>query len=105
MSSPLQKTEMADLFGIYFCQDYDLFTNIDWEKPFISQVVASYKKDCSDKELGQVIEELTTLITFKYSEEKLKNEVFPDLGIEMSMSKLGLTYHGFLEEVLEELTK
>ena len=105
MLKPLQKTKMADLFGIYFCQDYDLFTDVDWEKPFIFQVVSSYKNDSTRTELTEVIEELATLIAYEYTEDKLKNKVFPDLGIEMSMSKLGLTHREFLEKVLEELER
>lgn len=105
MLKPLDKTEMADLFGIYFGQDYDLFTNYDESKPMIPQLVKSYKKDCSSQDLNNVISELKTLIGLEYSEEKLRDKIFPKLGISISTSYVGLTYQGFLEKVLEELSR
>ena len=103
MLKHLDETEMADLFGIYFGQDYDLFTNYDGSKPMIPQLVESYKKDCSLKDLDNAISELETLIGLEYSEEKLRDKLFPKLGISISTSYLGLTHKEFLIEVLGEL--
>ena len=103
MLKPLGKTELFQLFAGNFSQDYYLFTDVDWDKPFIPQVVKTYKKDCSPQQLEQAIKELKTLLALEYSEEQLRDEVFPELVIEMSMAKLGLTHREFLIEVLKNL--
>lgn len=105
MLEPLEKTELFQLFAGNFSQDYYLFTDVDWDKPFIPQVVETYRKDCSPQQLEQAIKELNTLLALEYSEEQLKDEIFPELVIEMSMTKLGLTHQKFLIEVFNALKR
>ena len=98
-------TELFQMFAVYFGQDYNLFTNVDKNKPFIQQVVESYKHDIESvpKNLEQCISELRTLISLKYPENKLKDEIFPKLGIGINLSHLKVTHQEFLEEVLKAL--
>ena len=98
MLNHLNKTEMADLFGIYFGQDYDLFTNYDESKSMIPRLVKSYKKDCSPQDIYNIINELKELIGLGYSEENLRDNFFTKLGISISTFYVGLTYQGFLEK-------
>ena len=95
--------EIAQLFGIYFGQDKDLFTEIDLNKPMIPQLIASYKQDCSPENLERVVQELKELISLNYSEEKLKDEVFPEIGAPINTAYFGLGYQEFLIEVLRIL--
>ena len=98
-------TELFQMFAIYFGQDYDLFTNVDKSKPFIPQVVESYKHNIESvpKVLEQCISELKTLVSFEYSENKLEDEIFPELGIAINLSHLKVTHQEFLKEVLKAL--
>lgn len=52
ISIPYQDLEIYQLFGIYFGQDKDLFTDIDPDSPIIPQLVASYKRDCEPEPKG-----------------------------------------------------
>ena len=104
MLEPLDKTKLADLFTIYFGQDYDLFTKIDESKPFIPQAIASYKQDSNTVSTSKAIAELRTLINLNYSEKELK-KVFRKLGSSLNISYYGLTHQEFLIEVLEALER
>lgn len=105
MVNPYNGTELFQMFSVYFGQDYDLFTNVDKSKPFIPQVVGSYKHDIESvpKDLEQCISELRTLISLEYQENKLEDEIFPKLGIAINLSYLKLTHQEFLKEVLQAL--
>ena len=105
MLKPLEETELFSLFAGRFGQDYSLLVEIDRDKPLIPQLVADYKQQCSALELGIVIDELTALIRSEYSEEKLRDEIFDELVIELSMENLGLTHREFLLEVLNILKR
>ena len=97
-----EELEISQMFGIYFGQDRDLFTNIDPDKPLIPQLVASYKKDSEEvlEDIEQCILELRNLINENHSEEKLRDEIFPAIGIPGNPGYFKLTHQEFLIEVL-----
>ena len=99
----MQTKELERFFTPYFGQRYELFTEVDDNKPFVPQVVASFKKDCSIDEVEKTIEELKKLIALNYSEEKLEDEIYPSLGINIYVPAFELTHKEFLMEVLKEL--
>ena len=103
MLKPLEETKLFNLFAGRFGQDYSLLVEIDRDKPLIPQLVADYKQECSALELEIVIDELIALIRSEYSEEKLRDDIFDELVIELSMDNLGLTHREFLIEVLKNL--
>ena len=98
-----KRTPMYTLFVVYFGQDYDLFTDINRDKPLIPQFIQSFKRDCSSSELKRCIDELSNLIAFNYSEEELKNQVFSKLRIPGNPGYYGLSHQQFLREVLKVL--
>ena len=99
------ETELFQLFAGRFGQDYNLLTEINDNEPLILQLVADYKQECSTLQLERAIDELTTLVSFEYPEEKLRDEIFEELLIELSLSHLGLTHQEFLIEVLNTLKR
>ena len=103
MLEPFEKTTLFQLFAGRFGQDYDLLVEISDDKPLLQQLVADYKQQCSASQLEKTIDELTALVSLEYPEEKLRDEIFEKLLIELSLSHLGLTHQEFLMEVLKLL--
>ena len=99
----MQTKELERFFTPYFGQRYELFTEVDDDEPFIPQIVASFKKDSSIDEVEKTIKELKELIALNYSEEKLEDEIYPSLGIDIYVPAFELTHKEFLIEVLKEL--
>lgn len=93
------------LFTNYFGEDYQEFTEINENKPLLSQIVESYQQYEYDFEVEKSIHELSTLISKGYSEAQLKNEILPKLGfaLPVSVAKLGGAYQVFLELLYEKL--
>ena len=91
------------LFSEYFGQSYDELYQKYNSYRIIPLAVASYKERVEPVVVKLSISEIEGLIDREYDEKTLKNQIFPKYGIKVEMSKLGVTYIGFLERVHEEL--
>ena len=87
----------------YFGQSYDELYQKYNSYRIIPLAVASYKERVEPVAVKLSISEIEGLINREYDEKTLKNRIFPKYGIKVEMSKLGVTYIGFLERVHEEL--
>ena len=87
----------------YFGQSYDELYQKYNSYRIIPLAVASYKERVDPVAVKLSISEIEGLIDREYDEKTLKNQIFPKYGIKVEMSKLGVTYIGFLERVHEEL--
>ena len=91
------------MFSEYFSQSYDDLYQKYNSYRIIPLAVASYKKRVEPVAVKLSISEIERLIDKEYDEKTLKHKIFPKYGIKVEMSKLGVTYIGFLERVHEEL--
>ena len=102
-----QQLEIYQMFGGYLHQDW-LHEYIwdEGEKPHFKVAIEAYKEDCEDTPeiIHTSITELKELIDRNYDEEFLYQTVFRQLGIAVNPEAYGLTYQGFLQEVLKILT-
>ena len=91
------------LFSEYFSQSYnDLYQKYNSYR-IIPLAVASYKERVDPTVVKLSILEIERLINKEYDEKTLRHKIFPKYGIKVEMSKLGVTYIGFLERVYEKL--
>lgn len=98
-----QDLQIAELFGSYFHQDYDLMVeDFDRAKPIIIQLVKGYKNDSPQEDINKAISELKELISKHYTDIVLEN-LFNEFGISLDTKKLGYTNQQFLIEVLKIL--
>ena len=99
-----QNTEIFQLFGGYFNQDYDVMVeNFDRTQPIVPQLTRGYKKGRTQKYVNKAIQELENLIEENYSEDSLDNTIFGKLGIALYPPAIGFTHKQFLREVLKVL--
>ena len=98
-----QEQQIAELFGTYFHQDYDLMVeNFDRSKPTIPQLVQGYKNDSPQEDIDEAINELKGLINEHYTSDILES-LFDRWGISLDNKRLGYTNQQFLIEVLRIL--
>lgn len=95
--------QIAELFGTYFHQDYDLMVkNFDRSEPTIPQLVQGYKNDSPQEDIEEAINELEGLIN-KHCTSNVLESLFDRWGVSLDHQRLGYTNQQFLIEVLRIL--
>ena len=103
MNINLEETELFQLFGGFFHQDYDLMVDINEEESLVKQFIQAYVKGSNKDSIESAINELKQIVYKQFSEDLLETEVYERLGIEIDPEFHGYTYQGFLEAVLSYL--
>ena len=99
----IEETELFQLFGSFFHQDYDLMIDVDENVSLIKQLSQAYVTGSTKKNIDNAIKELRLVIDRQFSEDYLENTIYEELGIDIDPEFHGYTYQGFLNDVLRNL--
>lgn len=92
------------LFSAYFHQDWKLVYDWQGEKPSFQAVVHDFKKSNPKETVVKAIQELEQLLKQDLAENDLR-EILSQLGSEIYVSGLGLTYREWLKAILTVLNE
>ena len=99
----IEETELFQLFGSFFHQDYDLMIDVDENVSLIKQLSQAYVTGSTKKSIDKAIKELSLVIDRQFSEDYLEDIIYEELGIDIDPKFHGYTYQGFLKDVLRNL--
>ena len=95
--------KLANLLGSYFNQDWELGYFWGEHEPHYAPVVRFYKTHNPPASVEQAARELKEFLALGFDEERLGDALQHHFVMQMSVSYWGLTFRGWLEEVLKIL--
>ena len=95
--------KLANLIGSYFHQDWKLGYFWGEDEPHYAPVVRFYKTHNPPPSVEQAAREFKEFLALDFDEGRLEDALYHHLGLGVMPSHWGLTFRGWLEEVLKIL--
>ena len=99
----IEETELFQLFGSFFHQDYDLMIDVDENVALIKQLSQAYVTGSTKENLDKAIKGLRLVVDRQFPEDYLESTIYEELGINIDPEFYGYTYQEFLNDVLRNL--